>query len=125
MTTNNKVKPIKKQNTMKNYRNNILKAIEQTDKIKLHSDFNKSIQIISSYPLLVQYIKLSDITIDWFDSMYTNTQDIEIKEMRDRFLTESISNLSMYLINGDDNGLKPLVEGLIDSLSRMIIRKKK
>ena len=109
---------------MKNYRNNISKAIEQTDKIKLHSDFNKSIQIISSYPLLVQYIKLSDITIDWFDSMYINTQDIEIKEMRDRFFTESISNLLMYSINGDDNGLKPLVEGLIDSLSRMIIRKK-
>lgn len=104
---------------MKNYRNNILKAIEQTDKIKLHSDFNKSIQIIRSYTLLVQYIKLSDITIDWFDSMYNNTQDIRIKEMRDKFITESISNLSMYSINGDDNGLKPLVERLIDSLTQM------
>ena len=109
---------------MKNYRKNISTALKQSNKMKLHADFNKSIQIISSYPLLVQYIKLSDITIDWFDSMYINTQDFEIKEMRDRFLTDSISNLNMYSINGDDNGLKPLVEGLIDSLSRVIIRKK-
>jgi hypothetical protein len=104
---------------MRNYNNNILKASKQSEKMKLHSDFKKSIEIIRSYPLLVQYIKLSEITYDWFDTMYDKTKDIEIKEMKAKFVFDSIRNFEIYSENGDDNGLKPLINHLIDSFPQM------
>lgn len=104
---------------MRNYNNNILKASKQSEKMKLHSDFKKSIEIIRSYPLLVQYIKLSEITGDWFDNMYGKTKDIRIKEMRDKFMFDSARTLVVYSISGDDNGLKPLINHFIDSLPQM------
>ena len=104
---------------MKNYRNNILKASKQSNKMKLHPDLKKSIEIIRSYPLLVQYIKLSEITYDWFDTIYDKTKDIEIKEMRDRFMFDSSRNLVVYSENGDVNSLKPLINHFIDSLPQM------
>jgi len=116
-TTNNKVKPIKKQNTMKNYRSDIFKALKESDKMKLHSDFEKNIEIISSYSTLVQYIKLIDITIDLFDDYYRKTNDVEIKELRNTLVSQRITNFSKYSENGDVNPLKPIIEGLIYFLS--------
>ncbi len=104
---------------MKNYNQEILKATEQSNKIKLHTDFNKSMDIIGKYPVLVQYIKLSDILFDWFDSMISKTKDGEIKRMKEKFTDETVMNLLIYSKNGDSNGLKPLVKDLKDSLSNM------
>ena len=109
---------------MKIYHKNISTALKQSNKMKLHSDFKKSLEIISTYPPLVQYIKLSEIEVEFWDRMYFKTKDVKMKENRDESISESISNLKIYAYNGNDNGLKPLVEVLIDSLSRMIIRKK-
>ncbi len=102
---------------MKNYRNNIVNAFDQSEKMKLHSDFDKNMKIIKSYPILVQYIKLIEITEDCFDVIYQNTKNIEIKEMAERFKSAFLSDIKAYLKNGNDNRLKAPVEQLIESLS--------
>jgi len=102
---------------MKNYRSDIFKALKESDKMKLHSDFEKNIEIISSYSTLVQYIKLIDITIDLFDDYYRKTNDVEIKELRNTLVSQRITNFSKYSENGDVNPLKPIIEGLIYFLS--------
>jgi hypothetical protein len=51
--------------------------------------------------------------------MYDKTKDIEIKEMKAKFVFDSIRNFEIYSENGDDNGLKPLINHLIDSFPQM------
>ena len=102
---------------MKNYRNNIFKALKQSDKMKLHSDFEKNIDIISSYSTLVQYITLTDMTIDLIEKDYRISKDIKSIELKNVIVSQRISTLSMYSENGDVNPLKPIIEGLIYFLS--------
>ena len=104
---------------MKNYNNEIVKATQQASKIKLHTNFNKSMEIIGKYPVLVQYIKLCDILSDWYENMINKTNDKELKEMRVDFVNESVNNIIIFSNTGDDNGLKPLVNDLKNVLSKM------
>ncbi len=107
---------------MKNYNQQILNATEQSEKIKLDPDFKKSIKIISTYPVLVQYIKLSMIYVDWFEDMIKKTNDIQLKIYRGNFVYESMANLQIYAENGNVEGLKPLVQDMKKSLSKMFVK---
>lgn len=107
---------------MKNCNIDILNAVEQSEKMKLSTDFKTTIEIISSYPLVVQYIKLNEITAQLFNRAYSLTKDEEMKENRDAVISESVSNLEIYAYDGNDNLLKPIVNGLKDNLSRIFLR---
>lgn len=105
--------------TTTTYQNEIIKSTEISKSIKLDSDFNKSMKIIGRYPVLVQFIKLSDVMYDWFDHMYSKTNDKEFLTMRDGFTQSIVHNLNVYVQTGSENGLYPLVQELKDSLSQM------
>jgi len=107
---------------MKNYNQQILKASEQSETIKLHTDFRKSIEIISTYPVLTQYIKLSLIMVDWYEDMIKKTNDFGLKILRGNFVYESMGNLQIYAENGNIEGFKPLVEDLKKCLTKMFVK---
>ena len=105
--------------TTTTYQNEILKSTEISNSIKLDSDFNKSMTIIGRYSVLVQFIKLSDIMYDWFDDMYSRTNDKEFLTMKDGFVQSCVHNLSVYVETGSEIGLYPLVQDLKESMSQM------
>lgn len=105
--------------TTTTYQNEIIKSTEISQSITLDSDFNKSMNIISRYPVLVQFIKLSDIMYDWFGDMYSKTNDKEFLSMRDGFTQSIVHNLNVYVETGSEIGLYPMVQELKDSLTQM------
>ena len=104
------------------YQNEILKSTEISNSIKLDSDFNKSMRIIGRYSVLVQFIKLSDVMYDWFDDMYSKTNDDEFLTMKDGFVKSIVHNLNVYVETGSEIGLYPLVQDLKESMSQMFVK---
>ena len=109
---------------MKLYNQEILKASEQAETIKLDRDFVKSIEIISKYPVLTQYIKLSTIYVDWFEDMIERTNDKELKMQRAKFIYESMGILQIFSIHGNVDRLKPLVKEFKKTLTQIFAEQK-
>ena len=106
---------------MKNisYQNEIIKSTEISKSIKLHSDFNESMNILGKYSVLIQFIKLTDIMSHWFDEMYYKTNDDEFLTFKDNFIEDVIGNLHVYVQTGNQIGLSPMVKDLKESLSQI------
>ena len=112
---------------MENYNQQILNATEQAESIELQSTLDKTIELINSYPLLTQYIKLSIIINEWFDEMILNSEknflvNFNWKLDRDQFITNMMTNLEAYSQIGDDSGLKPNVEHMKETLGKLFAK---
>ena len=112
---------------MENYNQQILKATEQAESIELLPTLDKTIELINSYPLLTQYIKLSIIINEWFDEMISNSEknflvNFNWKLDRDQFITNMMTNLEAYSQTGDDSGLKPNVEHMKETLDKLFAK---
>lgn len=105
--------------TTTNHRKEIIKSGIIASSIKLDSDFNKSMEIIGKYPVLVQVIKLSNIIYNWFDEMYSKTNDKEFLTMKEDFDNTMSHNLDVYMDTENEMDWIPMVQEMKDSLSQM------
>lgn len=105
--------------TTKNYKKEILKATKQSSKIVLDPDFNKSMKIISSYPILTQYIKLGDLFLVWCNVTIRKTNDPEVIEIKNSLIKDIIHNMELYSKNGDVEGLKTVVMDMKKTLGNI------
>ncbi len=105
---------------MRNYYNEIENAFDHIEKMNLDSDFEKTMKIIKSYPLLVQYIKLMRMTIIANNLIYQYTKRIEFKVLGTRCESILITDLKKYSKNGNDNRLKAPIKELVENLSHLV-----
>ena len=56
---------------------------------------------------------------DWFDDMYSKTNDQEFLTMKDGFVKSIVYNLNVYVETGREIGLYAIVQELKDSLSQI------
>lgn len=98
---------------------NLLKSVDVAAKVKLTGSFQQSMKQLDKYPVLVQYIKLSDVMYDWFDSMYSKTKDAEFLKMKQGFTTDTINNFDIYVQTGNVYGVSQMVRELKSSLSKL------
>lgn len=97
----------------------VLKATEVANKIKFVGDYKKDMKMLSKYSTLVQYIKLSDIMYDMFDTWYEKTKLSELLEMKSLFVESSVKNLKIFIDGGSESGLKVLVNDFKRTFSKM------
>lgn len=102
-----------------NPKQNLLKSVDVAGKIKLTGSFQQSMNQLEQYPVLVQYVKLSDIMYDWFDSMYSKTKDAEFLKMKQGFTTDTINNFDIYVKTGNNWGVSQMVRELKSSMSKL------
>lgn len=102
-----------------NPKQNLLNSVDVAGKIKLTGSFQQSMKQLDKYPVLVQYIKLSDIMYDWFDSMYSTTKDANFIVMKNGFTKDTINNFDIYIQSGNTKGVVELVDVLKNSMSKL------
>jgi hypothetical protein len=101
---------------------NLLKSVDVAGKIKLTGSFQQSMKQLDKYPVLVQYIKLSDMMYDWFDSVYSNTKDPEFITMKNGFTTDTINNFDVYVQTDNIKGIGEMLKVLKHSMSKIFVK---
>ena len=101
---------------------NLLKSVDVAGKIKLTGSFQQSMKQLDKYPVLVQYIKLSDMMYDWFGSVYSNTKDPEFITMKNGFTTDTINNFDVYVQTGNIKGIGEMLKVLKHSMSKIFVK---
>jgi len=101
---------------------NLLKSVDVADEIKLTGSFQQSMKQLDKYSVLVQYIKLSNIMYDWFDSVYSNTKDPEFITMKNGFTTDTMNNFDIYVQTGNIKGIGEMLKVLKNSMSEIFVK---
>lgn len=97
----------------------LLNSVKVSEKIKLAGTFKESMKQLEKYPVLVQYVKLSDVMYDWFDSMYSNTKDSKFIYMKQGFVKDTVNNFDIYVETGDINGIGQMVKELKSTMVQL------